>query len=178
MNLFKIVSEPMDGIKVIESTVFPDNRGSFLVTFLQDEFAELGLPPFVRQMRTHSESGVLRGLHFQTDPPMGKLIEVVKGDVFLVAVDVRPDSPTFLQSHTMCLTERERVMVWADAGFARGYFAYENSIVQYSTDAYVGEEQAVAWDDSDIGILWPTATPILSKKDQQAPTAGMLWRQD
>jgi len=175
MALFEIQSEPLDGIKVIKSTTFPDSRGSFTVTFLQNEFTSLGLPTFVRQMRTRSKDGVIRGLHFQSAPAMGKLIEVVAGSVLLISVDVRPESPTFLQHHAINVDAEDGILVWASAGFARGYFTRGEAVVQYSTDAYVGDEMAVRWNDPRINIDWPTGSPILSEKDRFAPTAEELW---
>src|ERR1700676_4298684 len=100
MALFEIQSEPLDGIKVIKSTTFPDSRGSFTVTFLQNEFTSLGLPTFVRQMRTRSKDGVIRGLHFQSAPAMGKLIEVVAGSVLSISVCWGPETPACFSQPT------------------------------------------------------------------------------
>jgi len=174
MSLFEIESEHFGGeVKVIKPTIFQDERGSLTVTFLQDEFKTLGLPNFVRYMYTRSEYSVLRGLHFQTEPAMGKLIQVIKGEAFLVAVDLRYDSPTFLGYHGIFVSEDNPLQVWASSGFARGYCALsEETLVQYSCDEYKGDDSAIRWNDPDIGIDWPVDNPKLSVRDAQAPTAA------
>jgi dTDP-4-dehydrorhamnose 3,5-epimerase len=105
---------------------------------------------------------------------MGKLMQVINGSAYLVAVDIRPDSPTFLQHHAIVADDRNNLQVWASAGFARGYYTFEpNTIVLYSCDEYVGADQAIRWDDPTIGIDWPTRSdrlPILSERDSHAQT--------
>jgi dTDP-4-dehydrorhamnose 3,5-epimerase len=126
-------------------------------------------------MYTTSHLNVLRGLHFQ-EPEMGKLIEVVSGAALLVAVDVRPDSPTFLQHHGLCVSASNPRQIWAPGYFARGYLALENeTVVHYRCDAYQGEEKIIRWNDPRIGIEWETKDPILSEKDTNAPTASELF---
>jgi dTDP-4-dehydrorhamnose 3,5-epimerase len=180
MSLFEIVDQHFDGeVKVIEPTTFSDNRGSLTVTRLQNDplccFPSGFIP---RQMVSRSERGVIRGLHYQLDPPMGKLMQVINGAAYLVAVDIRLDSPTFLRYHNVIATDRNNFQVWAPAGFARGYCALEpNTIVLYNCDEYVGEDQAVLWNDPDIGIDWPemNIAPILSERDKFARTARESW---
>jgi dTDP-4-dehydrorhamnose 3,5-epimerase len=175
MGLFEIQSEHFGGeVKVIQAKgVYPDNRGSFAVSFLKDEFEILGLPTFIREMYTNSVRGVLRGLHFQLNPAMGKLIEVIHGRAFLVTVDIRPYSRTFLQYHSIEISGVDNLMVWAPAGFARGYYTLMDTIVHYKCDANVGGDSAILWNDPDIGIVWPgLTTPILSERDAHARTVA------
>lgn len=174
MSLFKIESEHFGGeVKVIQPMTFSDERGSLTVTGLDEEFKALGLPRFIRYMYTRSEYNVLRGLHFQWNPPMGKLIQVIKGEAFLVAVDLRHDSPTFLDYHGIFVSEDKPLQVWASSGFARGYLTLsEETLVQYSCDEYVGADSAICWDDPDIGIDWPETKPKLSERDAHAQTVA------
>jgi dTDP-4-dehydrorhamnose 3,5-epimerase len=176
MSLFEIQDQYFNGeVKVIRPTTFPDNRGSLTVTRLQSDPFCFPMGFIKRQMFTRSERGVIRGLHFQLNPPMGKLIQVINGSAYLVAVDIRPDSPTFLKYHSVVATDTNNLQVWASAGFARGYCTFEpNTIVLYSCDAEVGGDYAVRWDDPDICVDWPLfldTGPILSERDRNAPTA-------
>jgi len=178
MSLFEIESEHFGGeVKVIRPPAFPDNRGTFVLTYLEDEYKAMGLPKFVRSMHTHSGENVLRGLHYQTNPAMGKLIQVVNGRAFMVAVDVRPDSPTFLKYHSVVADDCNNLQVWAPSGFARGYYTMaSDTIVQYNCDEYVGADKAILWSDPDIGISWPiTGEPILSERDANARTVKESW---
>jgi dTDP-4-dehydrorhamnose 3,5-epimerase len=178
MRLFEIVDEHFNGeVKVIQPTTFSDNRGSLTVTRLQDDPLFCFPSRVLRQMVSRSERGVIRGLHYQLDPPMGKLMQVINGAAYLVAVDIRMNSPTFLRYHNVIAHERNNYQVWAPAGFARGYCALEpNTIVLYNCDEYVGEDRAVLWNDPDIGIDWPlTDNPILSDRDKFARTARESW---
>lgn len=175
MSLFEIQSEHFGGeVKVIRPTTFSDNRGSLTLTRLQSDSFCFPTGFILRQMYTRSNKNVLRGLHYQLDPPMGKLIQVINGLAFLVAVDARPDSPTFLGYHAIMASGDNNLQVWAPAGFARGYYTMEdNTIVQYNCDAEVGVDRAIYWNDLDIGIIWPTVSyegPILSERDSMAPT--------
>ncbi len=179
MNLFEIESEHFGGeVKVIRSTAFSDNRGSLTVTRLQMEPFCFPTGFILRQMYTRSERNVLRGLHYQLDPPMGKLMQVINGSAYLVAVDIRPDSPTFLKYHSVIADDRNNFQVWAPAGFARGYYTFEpNTIVLYNCDEYVGADKALYWNDPDIGIDWPLidVSPIISERDANARTVRESW---
>lgn len=103
---------------------------------------------------------------------MGKLMQVINGSAYLVAVDIRPDSPTFLKYHHVLADDCNNIQVWAPAGFARGYYVFEpNTIVLYNCDSFKGEDSAIRWDDPDINISWPfEGFPILSERDRNAPT--------
>ena len=180
MNLFEIESELFGGeVKVIRPHDFLDDRGSLTITYLKDEFRSFGIRnEFVRQMVGRSRRNVLRGLHYQTDPAMGKLMQVTSGRAFLVTVDLRPNSPTFLGYHAIVASGYEPRMIWAPGDFARGYYALEdNTVIQYNCDAYVGADKAIYWNDPDIGIDWPLidVSPILSERDANARTAKEMW---
>lgn len=180
-NLFEIESTHVGGqVKVLRARTIRDDRGEFNITYLQDEFESFGLPKFVRSMYTRSERNVLRGLHYQLDPPMSKLMHVVNGGAFLVAVDIDPLSPTFLQYHSIIASDFNKVQVWAPANFARGYYTLQsNTIVQYHCDAHFNQDgdEAIHYADPQIRIDWPfqvcgtTNDPelIISPRDRNAP---------
>ena len=174
MNLFEIESEHLGGeVKVIRPTTFPDNRGSLTLTRLQTDSFCFPAGFILRQMYTRSERNVLRGLHYQLDPPMGKLMQVINGSAYLVAVDMRP-GPTFLRHHAITVSGDQPLQVWASAGFARGYYTLEpNTIVLYNCDAEIGADKAIYWNDPDISIEWPLIDvfPITSERDANARTA-------
>ena len=168
----KIESRHLRDIVVLVPDVFQDNRGFFSETFRADQFQSLGLPTeFVQDNHSRSSKGVLRGLHFQWSPPMGKLMRVTQGAAFLVAVDIRKDSPTLGQWFgTECSAENRR-MVWAPASFARGFCALtDGAEIQYKcTGIYNGKaESAIRWNDPAIGIKWPLTDVVVSEKDQKA----------
>jgi dTDP-4-dehydrorhamnose 3,5-epimerase len=162
-------------VLVIEHEVFEDERGFFMEVYRQDlfaEYAELGLPDrFVQLNHSQSRKGVTRGLHFQWDPPMGKLMRVPRGEAFLVAVDIRPGSATAGRYESVVANEHNKRQLWAPATFARGFCVLSNvAEVQYlTTGTYNPDaESGIAWNDPDIGIEWPINDPILSGKDSRA----------
>jgi dTDP-4-dehydrorhamnose 3,5-epimerase len=176
MSLFQIEAEYFDGaVKMISWNVFNDERGFFSVPYREDEFAKLGLPTnFVQDNHSRSKRNVVRGLHFQLNPPMGKLMRVVYGDAYLVAVDIRPESPTFLKYIGGVLSDNSNIWFWAEAGFARGFAALsEGTEVQYKCTAMQNHasDSAILWNDPYIGISWPIDDPILSERDRNAPPA-------
>lgn len=170
----KIESEHLDGIKVVVPEVFEDERGFFMEVFRQDQFKELGLPHnFVQDNHSRSQKGVLRGLHFQWDPPMGKLMRVTIGSAFLVAVDIRKGSPHLGKWFGIEVSAQNKKQVWAPAGFARGFCVLsESAEIQYKcTGVYNNQaESGIKWDDPAIGIQWPIQNPTLSQKDDTAQT--------
>ena len=169
---FKIESRHLGDIAVIVAEVFEDERGFFMETFREDQFAKLGLPTrFVQDNHSRSVKNVLRGLHFQWEPPMGKLMRVTQGSAFLVAVDIRKGSPTLGQWYGSEVSAQNRKQIWAPAGFARGFCVVSDfAEIQYKvTGLYNNKaESGIRWDDPEIGIAWPTTTPILSAKDAKA----------
>ena len=174
-----VVSEHLNGIVVLQPRVFEDDRGFFLEAFRADEFADLGLPTrFVQDNHSGSVLGVLRGLHFQWDPPMGKLMRVTAGRAFLVAVDIRKGSPTLGKWHGLEVSAEDKLQVWAPAGFARGFCVLSDAAeLQYKCTGLYNErgESGILWNDPEIGVEWPLESPQLSTKDAQAQTlAGWL----
>jgi len=159
---------------LLEHESFEDHRGYFLEVYKRDEFRRLGLPEtFVQFNESRSARNVIRGLHFQWDPPMGKLMRVAEGAAFLVAVDIRYDSPTLGRWVGETITADQKKQIWAPAGFARGLCALtENTRVQYlCTGVYnANGESGIRWNDSEIGVTWPVREPVTSVKDQSAPT--------
>lgn len=171
---FRIESEAMNGVAVVVPDIFQDARGFFSETFRADEFKALGLPTeFVQDNHSGSAKGVVRGLHFQWEPPMGKLMRVTRGAAFLVAVDIRKGSPTLGQWLGVEASTENRRAVWAPAGFARGFCALaDGTEIQYKcTGIYNGKaESGVRWDDPAIGIQWPLTDVTVSEKDRNART--------
>ncbi|HLF15534.1 MAG TPA: dTDP-4-dehydrorhamnose 3,5-epimerase [Bacteroidota bacterium] len=170
---FSIESKHLGGdVVVVKPTLFADNRGFFSMLFHKETFAGLGLPTsFVQDNWSRSRMGVVRGLHFQWDPPMGKMMYVVRGKAFLVAVDIRKNSPTLGQYFSMTISSDDPRLLWAPAGFARGFCALSDEVdLQYKcTGIYNPKcESAVRWNDPDIGIRWPLETPIMSERDAAA----------
>jgi dTDP-4-dehydrorhamnose 3,5-epimerase len=172
----KIRTEPttLPGVTLVTPEFFQDARGFFVEVFREDEFAAHGLPTrFVQLNHSRSAKGVLRGLHFQWDPPMGKLMRVTQGAAFLVAVDLRTDSPTLGRWFGREFTADSKQQLWAPASFARGFCALSDSVeIEYlTTGTYNAKgEGNIRWDDPAIGVAWPVAEPTLSDRDRAAPT--------
>jgi len=170
----KIESRHLGEIVVVAPQVFGDDRGYFMETYREDDFGKLGLPTrFVQDNHSYSKKGVLRGLHFQWEPAMGKLMRVTRGTAFLVAADVRPGSPTLGKWFGTEVSAENRKQVWAPEGFARGFCALTDDVeVQYKcTGVYNSKaESAVRWDDPGLAIDWPVRQVIVSEKDRKAQT--------
>lgn len=175
----KIESRLLGDVVVIVPEIFQDARGFFTETFRADQFKALGLPTeFVQDNHSRSAKGVVRGLHFQWDPPMGKLMRVTAGSAFLVAVDIRKGSPHLGKWAGVEASAENRRQVWAPAGFARGFCALsEGTEIQYKcTGIYSNKaESAIRWNDPAIGIKWPLTDVTVSDKDRNAaPLAEWL----
>ena len=170
----RIESRHLGEIVVLVPEIFQDSRGFFMETYREDQFRGLGLPcNFVQDNHSRSVKGVLRGLHFQWDPPMGKLMRVTVGSAFLVAVDIRTGSPTLGRWFGIEASAANRRQVWAPAGFARGFCVLsEAAEIQYKcTGLYNSRgESGIRWNDPRIGIEWPVREPSLSAKDEKAQT--------
>lgn len=164
-------------VVLIEPKVFGDTRGFFFESFNQRQFEEaIGRSvPFVQDNHSKSAQYVLRGIHFQTQQPQGKLVRVTAGEVFDVAVDLRPDSPTYLQWVGAILSAENKQQLWVPEGFGHGFLVLSESaeFLYKTTDYYAPEfEAAVRWDDPTLNIDWPLPAgiaPILSAKDAAAP---------
>lgn len=169
----KRIDTDLAGVCVIEPQVFGDDRGYFFESYNEKAFAELGLHMrFVQANVSRSAHGVLRGLHYQWPNPQGKLVSVLEGEVYDVAVDIRRDSPSFGRWAAAILSAENKRMFWVPEGFAHGFavlsehatFCYQCTAL-YNRDADAG----IRWNDADIAIDWPLSNPSLSAKDAVAP---------
>ena len=169
----KVIQTSLPGCVVLEPAVFGDARGFFMETWNAQRFGELGLPDrFVQSNVSSSSKGVLRGLHYQWPHPQGKLVSVLEGEVYDVAVDIRRGSPTFGRHEGVILSAENKRQFWIPEGFAHGFVVLsERALFSYlCTDVYRPEFDAnVRWNDADIAIDWPVADPQLSLKDEKAP---------
>lgn len=170
----KIIPTALPEVLIIEPDVFGDARGFFLESFNQKSFNRItGLDmQFVQDNHSHSQRSVLRGLHYQIQQPQGKLVRVVRGAVFDVAVDIRQSSPTFGQWAGTELTEHNHRQLWIPPGFAHGFYVLsEHADFLYKTTSYYAPEfeRCIAWNDAAIGILWPVGSlqPVISDKDRK-----------
>ncbi|MDQ1109913.1 dTDP-4-dehydrorhamnose 3,5-epimerase [Stenotrophomonas rhizophila] len=158
---------------VVEPAVFGDSRGFFFETWNAERYAEQGLPGnFVQSNISSSARGVLRGLHYQWPRPQGKLVTVLQGEVYDVAVDIRQGSPTFGRWEAFILSGDNRRQLWIPPGFAHGFAVLsDTALFNYlCTDVYVKEaDAAIRWNDADLAVDWPISAPSLSAKDEQAP---------
>ena len=173
---FRVESKHLRDVVVLVPDAYEDERGLFVEAFRADQFRALGLPDFFPQdNQSRSRRGVIRGLHFQWEPPMGKLMRVTYGTAFLVAVDIRKASPTLGKWVGIEASAENRKQVWAPAGFARGFAALSEfaDVLYKCTGTYNhAGESGIRWDDAEIGIPWPVSNPVLSSKDRNAQTLG------
>jgi len=163
----------LQGVVILEPRVFGDTRGFFLETWNRARYEALGLPGvFVQDNLSQSVRGVLRGLHYQNPQAQGKLVTVLQGEVFDVAVDVRAGSPSFGQWVGVWLSQETKRELYVPPGFAHGFVVTsENALFWYKCTEYYNPqaEGSIAWDDPDLAITWPMSDPSLSVKDQAAP---------
>jgi len=178
MGKFKRIDTEIEGVYIIEPTVFGDNRGYFMETYTKPDFAEIGITTeFVQDNQSKSKKGVLRGLHFQKENTQAKIVRCIKGEVFDVAVDLRPNSKTYGKWVGVTISEENKKMFMIPKGFAHGFlvlsdeaeFCYKCDDV-YNHDA----EGGLKWDDPDVGIVWPTV-PGISKEDYLTSEKDAKW---
>ena len=167
----------LDGLLLLRPRIFSDDRGYFLETWSAERYAEAGIDlAFVQDNASYSKRGVLRGMHWQAAPhAQGKLVSVLHGEVFDVAVDVRPQSDTFGQWEGFTLSAENGHQLWIPPGFAHGFVVTsEDAVFHYKcTEVYTPEaERSLRWDDPTVGIEWPVSAPLLSGKDAEAPLLG------
>lgn len=168
----KIIDTAIEAVKLIEPTVFGDDRGFFMETWNQRVAADAGLDlNFVQDNHSRSSRGVLRGLHYQMQDTQGKLVRVTAGAVFDVALDIRKSSPTFGRWVGYELSAENKRMLWVPEGFAHGFLTLrDNTDFQYKCTNYYApsHERTIAWDDHAVGIHWPLndINPLLSDKDR------------
>lgn len=169
----KVVETSLPGCVVVEPAVFGDDRGFFFETWNADRYGQQGLPTkFVQSNVSSSSRGVLRGLHYQWPNPQGKLVSVLEGEVYDVAVDIRRGSPTFGQWAAVILSAENKRQFWIPEGFAHGFAVLsERAIFSYLCTAQYDKaaDAGVRWNDPAIGIDWPVSAPLLSAKDEAAP---------
>ncbi len=169
----KVIETKIPGVVVVEPKVFGDERGFFMETWHQARYEDAGLPYcFVQDNLSFSTKGVLRGLHFQNPDQQGKLVQVLEGEVFDVAVDIRPGSPTFGEWEGVTLSAENKRQFYVPEGFAHGFLVTgERALFSYKCTAKYNQsaEGFVLWNDPEIGIKWPAEkSPVLSEKDRAA----------
>ena len=176
MGQIQVTHCEIEGLAIIQPTVHGDDRGYFMETYNQKDMQEAGLAmTFVQDNQSMSVKGVLRGLHYQINHPQGKLVRVISGQVFDVAVDLRKNSPTFGAWHGEILSAENKKQFYIPEGFAHGFYVLSDTaeFVYKCTDFYhPGDEGGLRWNDPTIGINWPLLpgiTPILSEKDKNNP---------
>ncbi len=176
MSKFKFLETPLEGVYVINPTIYEDNRGYFMETYNYEEFKKQGLNTiFVQDNQSKSKQGVLRGLHFQKKYPQGKLVRVLRGKVFDVAVDIRKNSKTFGKWYGVILSEENKNQFYIPEGLAHGFLVLskEAEFAYKCTNHYHPEdEHGIKWNDPNIGITWPSNDIdkfILSTKDTKWP---------
>lgn len=179
----KIKDTKIPEVKIIEPTVFGDERGFFMETWQKKKFEELvsGMPiSFVQDNHSKSRKGILRGLHYQTENMQGKLVRVVSGEVFDVAVDIRIHSPSYGQWVGVYLSAENKRQLWVPEGFAHGFYVTsdEAEFVYKCTNYYNPKSEiSILWNDTDIGIDWPIEEPpVLSLKDKEGLNLRQLYQ--
>ncbi len=182
MGGIRFIETSLPGIVLVEPVVYGDSRGFFLETFHSERYMDGGITlPFVQDNHSRSAKGTLRGLHYQITKPQGKLIHVVSGEIFDVAVDIRVGSPFFMKWFGTILSGENKQQMYVPPGFAHGFCVMsETADVMYKcTELYHPDlDRSIAWDDPDIGIKWPVDAPLLSSKDAAAPPVAKLPDED
>lgn len=160
------------GLKLITPRVFEDERGFFFESYRQDFFSTLGIGPFPQDNSSFSRKGTIRALHFQSSPGQAKLVTCVQGEIWDVAVDLRPDSPTFMQWEGVILDDKNHKQLYIPKGFAHGFCVLSPTArVHYKVSSPYDPktECSIRWNDPDLHIDWPVKDPILSPRDQVSP---------
>lgn len=171
----KAHSTPIPGLILVELKVYKDDRGFFAERFRADKFKEMGIDPaLIQDNHSRSAPGVLRGLHYQSDPPQGKLISTIRGRIWDVAVDLRKGSPTRGKYFSVELSDENGLMLWVPYGFAHGFcvLGQESADVVYKVNGYYNPktEGGILWNDPDLNVDWPVKNPIVSARDNQLST--------
>ncbi len=171
----KLLNEPLHGLKVIQLALHGDHRGFFVERFHKEKLADIGIAEeFVQDNHSRSAPRILRGLHYQTNPAQGKLVGVTRGRVWDVAVDIRPDSPTYGQYHGLELSDENGIVFWIPKGFAHGFCVLgdEPADMLYKVSGLYNQqgEGGIHYDDPIIGIDWPVKDAAISKRDEDLPS--------
>lgn len=177
MGQFDFTETKINGLFVVKPKIYADKRGCFMETYNYEDFKAAGLDMvFIQENQSRSQKAVLRGLHFQKDYPQGKLVRVIKGEVFDVAVDLRRGSPTFKQWFGLVLSEENKLQLYIPEGFAHGFLVISSEAeLSYKCSEYYHpeDEGGIIWNDPQLGIDWPLERIneiILSEKDKNLPT--------
>ncbi|MDF1552135.1 MAG: dTDP-4-dehydrorhamnose 3,5-epimerase [Deferrisomatales bacterium] len=170
----KVTATALEGVRIVTPEVFEDPRGFFVETFHRERYCgdAPAFPEFVQDNWSRSRRGVLRGLHYQIGRPQAKLVQVVRGAIYDVAVDLRPGSPNFGKWLGVHLTDAEPQQLFVPEGFAHGFCVLSDvaDVLYKCSDFYVpGDEGGLLWDDPYLGVQWPVGTPLLSEKDRNNP---------
>lgn len=169
----KLIHTSLPEVLIIQPDVFRDSRGYFMENYHRQKYGELGIPkPFVQDNHSRSSRGTLRGMHYQLNYPQAKLLWVVRGEIFDVAVDIRRGSPTFGRWFGEILSEENHYQIYIPEGFAHGFFVLsETADLMYKcTDFYHAEDdRGIHWSDRTVNIMWPQDTPLTSNKDSCLP---------
>ena len=170
----RAIETPLPGLLVIELQKHGDNRGFFIERFREDKFKSFGITSaFVQDNHSRSPPGVLRGLHYQTNPPQGKLVGVIRGKILDVAVDIRAGSPTFGKSFSIELSDDNAKLLWVPYGFAHGFCTFGDQpcdVIYKVTGLYNPQsEGGLAWNDPALGISWPVSDPQINARDKAWP---------
>lgn len=169
----KITPTTLTDVLIIEPKVFEDSRGYFMETYHRNRYQKQGIGrPFVQDNLSYSVKGTIRGLHYQGRCPQAKLVQVIAGEIFDVAIDIRKGSPTFGQWAGIYLSDRNKRQVFIPEGFAHGFCVISDAaLFSYKcSDFYnADDELGILWSDSDIAVDWPVAEPIISEKDKHLP---------
>jgi dTDP-4-dehydrorhamnose 3,5-epimerase len=174
-HTLRVVRERLSGVLTVELRQFVDERGFFVERYNESRFREAGLPAsFCQDNHSRSAPGVIRGLHYQTGPPQGKLVGVIRGRIWDVVVDIRPTSATFGSHLSTELNDADGRLLWIPPGFAHGFCVLgdEAADVLYKVDQLYNRETegGVRWNDPDLAIAWPVTNPTVSERDQSLQT--------
>ena len=174
----KTIQGELPGLLIFEPKVFGDSRGYFVETYQRERYAAAGLGvEFVQDNLSYSRRGILRGLHFQNPAPQGKLVSVLQGEVFDVAVDMRRSSPAFGRWQAVTLDGESKRQMYVPPGFAHGFQVVSETVLFHykcTTNYAPANEVTIRWDDPQLAIPWPLGDPLLSAKDKSAPTLREL----
>lgn len=168
----KVTELPLAGLKLVEPALFRDQRGFFLESYRVDRYREHGIEcDFVQDNHSRSSHGTVRGLHFQSSPGQAKLLRVTSGRIFDVAVDIRPDSPTFGKWYGVYLDGETHAQLFVPVGFAHGFCVVSETadvLYKVSSPYNAQTECSIKWNDPEIGVEWPVTRPLVSARDENA----------
>lgn len=177
----KVTPTAIPDVLIIEPDVYTDERGFFMETYHKNRYRKMGIDvTFVQDNLSYSKKGVLRGLHYQSPNPQAKLIQVLQGEIFDVAVDIRKESPTYGKWVSEIVSSANKRQFFIPIGFAHGYCVLsETALVSYKCSTYYfpEKEKGVLWKDTDLDIHWPVSNPIVSAKDQKVPCFKSIFNQ-